>query len=78
MALRYWRTEKVIGQRLTFEDKPKESDWMTIVGVVGDVKDTPASDGAEPAFWWPFLQAPFWGDISVVLAGDNINSWRTT
>jgi predicted permease len=58
MATRYWPNENVIGRRLSFEDTPKEKDWMTIVGVVGDVKDRPNSPGAEPAFWWPFLQGP--------------------
>ena len=32
---------------------------MTVVGVVGDVKDRPNSAAAEPAFWWPVLQTPF-------------------
>ena len=70
MALRYWRTTKIIGRRMTFSDKPKDADWMTIVGVVGDVKDTPASDGAEPAFWWPVSQAPFSPvEMAVALTG---------
>ncbi len=70
MAMRYWHSEDVVGHRMTFADKPKDADWMTIVGVVGDVKDTPASDGAEPAFWWPLLQAPFGGgEMSIVMRG---------
>jgi predicted permease len=53
MAERYWPHESVIGKRMSFHDAPKkDSDWMTIVGVVGDVKDQPNSPGAEPAFWW--------------------------
>ncbi|HKV81934.1 MAG TPA: ABC transporter permease [Candidatus Sulfotelmatobacter sp.] len=59
MARRYWQGEDVIGKRITFDDKPKESDWFTVVGVVGDVKDKPESAGAEPAFWWPLMQQPF-------------------
>ncbi|PYT96259.1 MAG: hypothetical protein DMG38_24450 [Acidobacteria bacterium] len=59
MARRYWPGEDVIGKRITFDDKPKESDWFTVVGVVGDVKDKPESAGAEPAFWWPLMQQPF-------------------
>lgn len=59
MARRYWQGEDVIGKRITFDDKPKESDWFTLVGVVGDVKDKPESAGAEPAFWWPLMQQPF-------------------
>jgi len=62
MAKRYWPGENVIGRRVNFfEDNPKPDDknWCTIVGVVGDIKDTPQKAGAEPAFWWSFPQTPF-------------------
>jgi predicted permease len=74
MAARYWPNEDVVGRRITFEDNPKEKDWMTIVGVVGDVKDKPDSAGAEPAFWWPFLQNPIGmgnGTMSLVVRADS-------
>lgn len=58
MAERYWPGEDVVGKRMTFEDAPKETDWMRIVGVVGDIKDQPNSPRAEPGFWWPELVAP--------------------
>jgi predicted permease len=68
MARRYWPGEDAVGKRLTFDDKPKESDWFRVVGVVGDVKDTPESKGAEPAFWWPVLQQPFsFANMTIVL-----------
>ena len=67
MAERYWPGEDVVGKRLTFEDKPKEKNWITIVGVVADVKDQPNSPGAEPAFWWPFLQTGY-GSQNLLLA----------
>jgi predicted permease len=70
MARRYWPNEQVIGQRITFDDNPKPEDWLTIVGLVGDVKDTPASDGAEPAFWWPLRDVPF-RDTTVVVRGSS-------
>jgi putative ABC transport system permease protein len=58
MAERYWPHQDVLGRRISFDDAPKNnSDWMTIVGVVGDVKDRPNSPGAEPAFWWSEFQA---------------------
>ena len=58
MAERYWPHKDALGKRISFEDVPKkDSDWMTVVGVVGDVKDQPNSPGAEPAFWWSEFQA---------------------
>ena len=67
MAEKYWPHEDAVGKRLTFEDHPKAKDWITVVGVVGDVKDQPNSPGAEPAFWWPFLQAGY-GTPNLLLA----------
>jgi predicted permease len=67
MAERYWPGEDVVGKRVTFEDHPKDKDWMTVVGIVGDVKDQPNSPGAAPAFWWPFLQAGY-GSPNLLLA----------
>jgi predicted permease len=70
MAVRYWPGENVIGKRMTFEDNPKEKDWMTIVGEVGDVKDHPNSPSAEPGFWWPEWLASN-PDMSVVIQSNS-------
>ena len=56
---RSWHHGDALGGRITFEDHPKEKDWITVVGIVGDVKDNPKNAGAEPAFWWPLSQEPF-------------------
>ena len=52
----YWHQGKALGRKLSFNDHPKEKDWLTIVGIVADVKDKPESASAEPAFWWPMPQ----------------------
>ena len=68
MAKHYWPNEEVVGKRITFDEKPKEKDWFTVVGVVGDVKDKPNSSEAEPALWWSDQQIVF-GQMSVVVRG---------
>jgi len=70
MARRYWPNEDAVGKRITFTDEPKDSDWVTVGGVVGDVKDTPASEGAEPALWFPLSQQPF-SDMSIVIRANS-------
>jgi predicted permease len=59
MARRYWPGERAVGKRITFSGQPKEEDWMTIAGVVGDVNDYPNSIEAVPAFYWPLSQRPY-------------------
>jgi predicted permease len=59
LAARYWPDESAVGKRITFTSQPKETDWFTIIGIVGDVKDFPTSPAAAPAFYWPILQRPF-------------------
>jgi predicted permease len=56
MAELYWPGESAVGKRFTFNNQPKEKDWYSIAGVVGDVKDFPTSPAAVPAFYWPTMQ----------------------
>ena len=70
MASRYWPNEDALGKRITFDDHPKPQDWLTIVGIVGDVKDRPDSPAAEMAFWWPIGQSPVMvNNMAVALRG---------
>ncbi|MGH9936416.1 MAG: FtsX-like permease family protein, partial [Blastocatellia bacterium] len=68
MAERYWPGESAVGKRFTFSSQPKERDWFTVVGVVGDVKDFPHSPAAEPAFYWATMQQPLFGARQFSLA----------
>jgi predicted permease len=68
---KFWRNHDALGGQVTFSDKPKESDWMTVVGIVRDIKDTPSSSAARPAFWWPQAQQPFpMNEFSVAIQSD--------
>jgi predicted permease len=71
MAQRYWPGANAIGRRITFADRPKEKDWFTVVGIVGDVKGAPSAASAEPAFWWSQAQQSFNAmSIAVRTSGD--------
>jgi predicted permease len=63
---RFWQHGDALGGRFTFADHPKEKDWQTIVGIVGNVKDAPKNAAAEPGFWWPMRQGPF-SDFSIAI-----------
>ena len=68
MAEKYWHGENVIGKRMSFHDHPEsDKDWITVVGVVGDVKDHPNSAEAQNAFWFPLLQSAWSNEMSVVV-----------
>jgi predicted permease len=70
-ARRYWAGESAVGKRITFNSKPKDEDWMTVVGVIGDVKDTPGASEAEPALYWTITQASSNEMILAVWSGSN-------
>ena len=57
LAQRYWPGESPVGKRITFTSEPKEGDWRTVVGVVGDVKDQPDSTDAVPALYFSLTQS---------------------
>ena len=68
MADKYWHGESALGKRMSFDDHPKsDKDWITVVGVVGDVKDRPNSAAAENAFWFPLLQSAWSNEMSIVV-----------
>lgn len=65
---KFWQRGDALGGKVTFSDHPKDTDWMTVVGIVNDIKDTPSSVGARAAFWWPQSQEPFpFSDFSVAI-----------
>jgi len=66
LAQRYWPGRDPVGSRLTFGD-PTDSatSWMTVVGVVGDVRQDGAVSPAYPQIYVPFAQL---SNRSVVVA----------
>ncbi|HEV2349094.1 MAG TPA: ABC transporter permease [Terriglobia bacterium] len=55
MARRFWAGTDPLGKRFTKFDPPQ---WVTVVGVVGDVLDWGSSEAPEPAMYFPIAQEP--------------------
>jgi putative ABC transport system permease protein len=58
LARRYFGNEDVIGKRITLEDHPKEADWITVVGVVGDTKPRELHTEPVAELYMPYDQQP--------------------
>jgi len=58
VAKQLWPGEDPIGKRISMEDEPKAGDWLTIVGVVDDIRQQGLTEDPEPAIYQPFTQVP--------------------
>ena len=61
-SMRLWpgaiSAEDAIGKRISLEDNPKEEDWITIVGVVGDTKPRELRSEPVAELYMPYAQQP--------------------
>jgi putative ABC transport system permease protein len=75
-AQRYWKGGDQLGARITFGDPADpEAQWLTVVGVVGDVLHERLNDEAYPQIYIPFEQSPM---RSMVLAARTSGDPMTT
>jgi putative ABC transport system permease protein len=56
VARSLWPGEDSVGKRISMEDHPKPGDWLTVVGVVEDVKQQGLGKKSDPAIYQPYLQ----------------------
>ncbi|HKW34147.1 MAG TPA: ABC transporter permease [Candidatus Acidoferrum sp.] len=61
VARTLWPGQDPILKRVSMEDEPKPEDWLTVVGVVEDVKQQGLTKGSDPAIYQAYLQisSPF-------------------
>src|SRR5262245_53392373 len=57
MANRYWPGEDPLGKRIKLGAPQTAQPWLTIVGVVGNVKHYALEDKTRPEFYRPFQQS---------------------
>jgi len=56
VARRLWPDGNAIGKRISMEDNPKPGDWLTIVGIVGDVRQQSLTDTPSASVYQPYHQ----------------------
>jgi len=66
LAMRHFATENPLGKRLKFSKPDVESSWVTIVGVVDDVRQDSLRADPRTEIYQPFRQRPT-SDMSVVV-----------
>jgi len=63
-------SDNVLGRRVTLQSQPRAEDWLTVVGVVEDVRQYGPSQASRPAIYRPFEQVSqrfFLSHVSYVL-----------
>ena len=61
MARSYWPGESAIGRRFKIGSPDSPEPWLTIVGVVGDVRQMGADEPVKAEMYVPYRQAaPYW------------------
>ena len=51
-----WPDEDPLGKRITMEDHPNPKDWLTIIGVVDDIRQQSLTEEPIPAIYQPYEQ----------------------
>ena len=60
LAKKYWPNEEALGKRITFGNpKKKDAVWVTIVGIVGNIKHRSLDEDAKPEMYVPWAQDPY-------------------
>jgi predicted permease len=57
-ARRFWPNEDPVGRRVKFGGRGSQAPWMTIVGVVGDIKSEGFDQPEQPHIYVSALQSP--------------------
>ena len=57
LAKTFWPDGDALGKRLTFDDPRKDPVWITVVGVIKDVKQNDWASQPDNEYYVPFLQS---------------------
>ena len=65
-AKKFWPKGDALGKRITFDDPKKNPKWITIVGIVGDIRHFGLGIDPKPEMYVPFAQSAYSTTIYVV------------
>lgn len=65
-AKKFWPKGDALGKRITFDNPKRNPKWLTIVGVVGDLRHFGLDIDPKPEMYVPFAQEPYFTTIYVV------------
>ncbi len=54
----YWPGEEALGKRLTLDDEGPAMQWLTVIGVINDVRESDWTSLPEPAVYLATMQSP--------------------
>lgn len=67
MAKKYWPGEDAVGKRINFDDSdPAKIKWITVAGVVADIRHRGLDAEAKPEYYLPHSQRAYRGMILAV------------
>lgn len=58
LARKYWPKGDALGQRITLDDPKKDPKWITIVGIVGNIRHRALELEPQPEYYFPHAQQP--------------------
>src|SRR6185295_17435058 len=70
LARSYFPNESAVGKRIQTGDYDPGGDWLTMVGVVDDVKYNGLQEEPQPTIYTPFLQNLWWPGIYLTVRTD--------
>src|SRR5215470_1053904 len=56
-AKKFWPKEDALGKRITFDDPKKNPKWITVVGIIGDIRHFGLDIDPKPEMYVPFDQS---------------------
>jgi putative ABC transport system permease protein len=73
-AKKFWPNQDAVGKRIVMGGMSEHPNWITIVGVVGDVRHFGLDVDPKPEMYVPFAQDPYFTSIYVVRSNQDPRS----